>query len=125
MAPLHPHGLHHQATVMGINFCDGYVEAEHNTFTDFYDDEYKIAGAITFKAPRHIKATFRNTFFDFEDGVGGNYVKGVPKYPYGSRNGERRGLVHDKDEAITGVPGSTIVPDRPLHRNSICQAKPH
>jgi hypothetical protein len=120
-----PHGLHYQATVMGINFYDGYVEAENNIFADFYDDEYKLAGAITFKAPRDIKATFRNTFFDFEDGVGGNYVKGVPRYSYGSRNGERRGLVHDEDGTITGVPGTTIVPDRPFYRSSLCQARPH
>ena len=120
-----PHGLHYQATVRGINFYDGYVEAEHNTFTDFYDDEYKLAGAISFKAVRNIKATFRDTFFDFEDGVGGNYVKGVPKYSYGAKNGERRGLVHDLDGTITGVPGSTIVPDRPFYRSGLCQARPH
>ena len=50
-----PHGLHHQATVLGLHFYDGWVYADHNTFTDFYDDEYKLAGAISFKAMRSIR----------------------------------------------------------------------
>ena len=50
-----PHGLHYQATVLGLHFYDGWVYADHNTFTDFYDDEYKLAGAISFKAMRSIR----------------------------------------------------------------------
>ena len=53
----------------------------------------KIAGAITFKGMRNVKGFFQNSFFDYEDGIEGNYVKGIPRDSYGSRNGERRGLV--------------------------------
>ena len=53
----------------------------------------KIAGAITFKGMRNVKGFFQNSFFDYEDGSEGNYVKGIPRDSYGSRNGERRGLV--------------------------------
>ena len=100
--------------MLGIHFYDGYVYASHNTFTDFYDDAHKIAGAISFKAMRSIRAEFKHSFFDFEDGLEGNYVKGLPKYSFGAHKSEYRGLAYDIDGTITGWPGTTIVPDRPF-----------
>ena len=120
-----PYGLHHQAAVLGLHFYDGYVNANANTFTDFYDDAHKIAGAISFKAMRSIRATFTHSFFDFEDGLEGNYVKGLPKYSYAAHKSEYRGLAYDADGTITGWSGVTIVPDRPFFTSSLCEARPH
>lgn len=120
-----PHGLHYQASVLGMEFYDGWVQSEHNTFTDFYDDEYKLAGAISFKGIRAVKGSFQNSFFDYLDGIEGNYVKGLPRGSYASKNGERRGLVYDVDGTITGWPGTTVVPDRPFFTSSECEARPH
>ena len=111
--------------MLGIHFYDGYVYASHNTFTDFYDDAHKIAGAISFKAMRSIRAEFKHSFFDFEDGLEGNYVKGLPKYSFGAHKSEYRGLAYDIDGTITGWPGTTIVPDRPFFTSSLCESRPH
>jgi len=116
-----PHGLH-MLPIQGIEFYDGWVNADHNIFTDFYDDDYKIAGAITFKAMRAIRGYFQNSFFDYQDMIEGNYVLGIPKYSVGSKNSERRGLVYDIDGTITGWPDTTIVPDRPFFTSSLCES---
>ena len=63
---------------------------------------------------RSIRAEFKHSFFDFEDGLEGNYVKGLPKYSFGAHKSEYRGLAYDIDDTITGWPGTTIVPDRPF-----------
>ena len=63
---------------------------------------------------RSIRAEFKHSFFDFEDGLEGNYVKGLPKYSFGAHKSEYRGLAYDIDGTITGWPGTTIVPDRPF-----------
>jgi len=119
-----PHGLN-MWPVCGLEFYDGWVYADHNVFTDFYDDEYKVAGAITWKGIRGIKGFFKNSFFDYEDGREGNYVKGIPYGSYGSRNGERRGLIQDVDGTITGWSNTIIVPDRPFFTSSLCEPRSH
>jgi len=117
-----PNGFR-MSPIAGLEFYDGWVYADHNIFSDFYDDAFKVAGGITFKGMRNIKGWFSNSFFDFKDGLEGNYVKGIPKTSYGSRNGERRGLVHDVDGTITGWPASTIVPDRPFFTSALCDPR--
>ena len=71
-----------------------------------------------------LRADFSNTFFDYVDGLEGNYVKGLPRLTYGAHKSEHRGLAHDIDGTITGWPGSTIVPDRPFFTSSACEARP-
>ena len=111
--------------VSAMEFYDGWIMADHNIFTDFYDDDYKISGAIMFKGIRNTKGFFSNSFFDYQDGSEGNFVKGIPKYSFGSQNKERRGLVVDEDGTITGWPHSTIVPDRPFFTSTLCDSRPH
>ena len=67
---------------------------------------------------------FSNSFFDYVDGLEGNYVKGLPRLTYGAHKSEHRGLAHDIDGTITGWPGSTIVPNRPFFTSFACEARP-
>ena len=71
-----------------------------------------------------LRADFSNSFFDYVDGLEGNYVKGLPRLTYGAHKSEHRGLAYDIDGTITGWPGSTIVPDRPFFTSSACEARP-
>ena len=71
-----------------------------------------------------LRVDFSNSFFDYVDGLEGNYVKGLPRLTYGAHKSEHRGLAHDIDGTITGWPGSTIVPDRPFFTSSACEARP-
>ena len=63
---------------IGLHLYDGNPFVSGNTFCDFRDDDYKNAGAIGFRKPHagEWPTLFKNSKFDFEDGLEGNYVKG-------------------------------------------------
>ena len=67
----------HGAEYLGLQIYDGNPFLSGNTFADFVDDDYKNAGAIGFRKPHagEWPTIFKNNIFDFEDGIGGNYVK--------------------------------------------------
>ena len=64
-----------------MHLYDGNPIVDGNTFAYFYDDELKYAGAIGFRKPAAgvIPTVFLNSYFDFEDKIEGNYIKGFPK----------------------------------------------
>ena len=75
----------HGGGFIGIQLYDGNPYVHGNSFCDFYDDEWKIAGAIGFRKPHagELPTLFKQNFFDFEDGVEGNYVKGMERHVFG------------------------------------------
>ena len=66
---------------LGMHLYDGYPIVNRNTLADFSDDELKYAGAIGFRKEHAgmIPTVFLNSYFDFEDKTGGNYIKGFPR----------------------------------------------
>ena len=70
---------------IGLQLYDGNPYVSNNTFADFYDDDYKIAGGIGFRKPHagEPPTLFKNTHFDFQDGAEGNYVKGMERFAFG------------------------------------------
>ena len=73
-----------QGLYIGLQLYDGNPLVNGTTFADFYDDEWKIAGAIGFRKPHAggIPTLFLNTYFDFVDKIEGNYIRGLPKHSY-------------------------------------------
>ena len=65
---------------LGIHLYDGNPIVDGNAFDDFKDDELKYAGAIGFRKALAgvIPTVFLNSYFGFEDGTEGNYIKGFP-----------------------------------------------
>ena len=63
---------------MGLQLYDGNPNVDNNPFEDFYDGEYKLAGAIGFPKPHAvvISTLFTGSRFNFEDGVEGKIIKG-------------------------------------------------
>ena len=55
-----------------------------------------------FETKLPLRADFSNSFFDYVDGLEGNYVKGLPRLTYGAHKSEHRGLAYDRDGTITG-----------------------
>lgn len=75
----------HGTGYIGLQLYDGNPYVSGNSFADFVDDDYKIAGAIGFRKPHagEIPTLFKSNFFDFEDGSEGNYVKGMERFTFG------------------------------------------
>ena len=71
--------------VLGLQLYDGNPFVNGNTFADFYDDEWKIAGGIGFRKEDAgvIPTVFTNNYFDFEDKFEGNYIIGMPRHTFG------------------------------------------
>ena len=69
----------------GIQLYDGLPYVSGNTFADFYDDDFKIAGAISFRKPHggDPPTIFKNNHFDYEDGIEGNYIRGSERFTFG------------------------------------------
>ena len=79
--PWRTHGMQY----LGLQLYDGNPFVSGNTFADFYDDDFKNAGAIGFRKPHagEWPTLFKTNMFDFEDGVEGNYIKGNERYSFG------------------------------------------
>ena len=77
------HAVHD--TYMGIQLYDGNPYVHGNTFTDFYNDGFKVAGGIGFRKPHagEWPTLFMNSIFDFDDGAQGNYVHGSERGVFG------------------------------------------
>ena len=73
------------AEYLGLQLYDGNPFVSGNTFADFYDDEYKNAGGIGFRKPHagEWPTLFKNNFFDYQDGVEGNFIKGNERFSFG------------------------------------------
>ena len=70
---------------LGLQLYDGNPFVSGNTFADFYDDEYKNAGGIGFRKPHagEWPTLFKNNFYDHQDGVEGNIIKGNERFSFG------------------------------------------
>ena len=113
---------------IGLQLYDGNPFVSGNTFADFRDDDYKNAGAIGFRKPHagEMPTLFKNTKFDFEDGLEGNYVKGNERFTFGGNGDtERMGNIFDYDGTITGHAGWTVVRDQPFYSSARCEPRPH
>ena len=65
----------------GLQLYDGNPYVSGNTFEDFYDDEYKVAGGIGFRKPHagEPPTVFMDNHFGYVDNTEGNFdSKGVP-----------------------------------------------
>ena len=62
-----------------------YSTIQRCEFSNFYDDDFKLAGGIGFRKPHAgvIPTVFRQNSFDFEDGAEGNIIKGMPRWTFG------------------------------------------
>ena len=65
---------------------DGNPYVSGNTFEDFYDDEYKVAGGIGFRKPHggEPPTVFMDNHFGYVDNTEGNFVKGMERYVFGN-----------------------------------------
>merc|ERR1711970_929094 len=111
-----------QGLYIGLQLYDGNPLVNGTTFADFYNDDWKIAGAIGFRKPHAggIPTLFLNSHFDFVDKIEGNYIRGLPKHSYPGVGAKERGIVLDWDGTITGYPRSTVVRDEPIWTSRFC-----
>ena len=70
----------------GLQLYDGNPYVSGNTFEDFYDDEYKVAGGIGFRKPHagEPPTVFMDNHFGYVDNTEGNFVKGMERYVFGN-----------------------------------------